>query len=103
MSILNSVISAYTSSAKTPWANLLIMSGSLEHSPTRFVISHNSPGHVAQFLLRSFLELRRVPKLIMEYSKILCMDVASLHFLDSFNYLPMSLNSMPKTFDVTCK
>jgi hypothetical protein len=36
-----------------------------------FVISHNSRGYDAQFLLRSFLELRWVPKLIMDGTKFL--------------------------------
>ena len=31
-----------------------------------YVISHNSRGYDAQFLLRRFLELRWVPKLIMD-------------------------------------
>jgi len=31
------------------------------------------------------------------------MVVEYLHFLDSLNYLPMSLKSMPKSFDLTCK
>jgi len=36
-------------------------------------------------------------------SKILSMVVEKLHFLDSFNYLPMSLKSVPKSFDLTCR
>jgi hypothetical protein len=39
----------------------------------------------------------------MEGSKILSMEVEHLHFLDSLNYLPMSLKSMPKSFDLTCR
>jgi len=31
------------------------------------------------------------------------MVVENLHFLDSLNNLPMSLKSMPKSFDLTCK
>jgi len=31
------------------------------------------------------------------------MVVENLHFLDSLNYLPMSLKSMPKSFELTCK
>jgi len=65
-----------------------------------YVISHNSRG---QFLLRRFLELRWEPKLIMDGSKIFSMVVENFHFLDSLNYLPMSLKSMPKSFDLTCK
>ena len=43
------------------------------------------------------------PKLIKDGSKILSIVVENFHFLDSFNYLPMSLKSMPKSFDLTCK
>jgi hypothetical protein len=39
----------------------------------------------------------------MEGSKILSMEVEHYHFLDSLNYLPMSLKSMPKSFDLTCR
>ena len=67
-----------------------------------YVISHNSRRYDAQVLLRMFLELRWVPKLIMDASKILSI-VQNLYFLDSLNYLPMSLRSMPKPFDLTCK
>jgi len=66
-----------------------------------YVISHNSRGYDAQFLLRRFVELRWEPKLIMDGSKILSMVVENFHFLDSLNYLPMSLKSMPKSFDLT--
>jgi hypothetical protein len=68
-----------------------------------YVISHNYGGYVTQFLLRSFLELGWEPKLIMDGSKILRMVVKNFHFLNLLNYLPMSLKSMPKSFDQTCK
>ena len=68
-----------------------------------YVISHNFRGYDPQFLLRKFLEPRWVPKLIMDGTKILSMVVENLQFLDSLNYLPMSLKSMPKSFDLTCK
>jgi len=68
-----------------------------------YVISHNTSGYDAQFVLRRFLELRWEPKLIMDGSKILSMVVENLHFLDSLNDLPMSLRNMPKSFDLKCK
>jgi hypothetical protein len=68
-----------------------------------FVMSHISRGYDAQFLLRSFLELRWVPKLIMDGTKILSMCVEHIDFLDSLNVLPMCLKSMPKSFELTCK
>jgi hypothetical protein len=54
-------------------------------------------------MLRKILELRWTPQLIMDGTKILSMIVENLHFLDSLNFLPMSLKSMPKSFDLTCK
>jgi hypothetical protein len=50
-----------------------------------------------QFLLR-FLEMRWVPKLIMDGTKILrCVE--HIYFLDSLNFLL----SMSKSFELTCK
>jgi len=80
-----------------------IISGSPDHFQIKFVISHNSRGCDAQFLLRSFLELRWVPQLIIEGSKILSICVEKLNFLDLLNFMPMSLKSMPKSFELTCK
>ena len=65
-----------------------------------YIISHNSRGYDAQFLLRKFLELRWKPELIKDGSKILSMVVENFCFLDSLNFLPMSLKSMPKSFDL---
>jgi hypothetical protein len=39
----------------------------------------------------------------MDGTKILNMVVENFHFLDSLNFLPMSLKSMPKSFGLTCK
>jgi hypothetical protein len=45
-----------------------------------YVISHNSRGYDAQFLLRRILELIWEPKLIMDGSKIVSTEVEHLHF-----------------------
>jgi len=39
----------------------------------------------------------------MDGSKIISMVVENVHYLDSLNYLPMFLKSVPKSFDLTCK
>jgi len=67
------------------------------------VISHNLRGYEAQFLLTSFLQLRLVQQLKIGGSNILSMFVKNLYFLDSLNYLPLSLKSMPKSFNLKCK
>ena len=100
MSIVNSVESVSTRSGKTPWANLSNILDYLDNSLTRFVISHNTRGYDTQFLLRRFLELKWEPKLIIDGSKIRSI-VENFQFLDSLNYLPMSLKSMPKSFDLS--
>jgi hypothetical protein len=65
--------------------------------------AENSRGYDRQLLLRRVLELKWVPQLVMDGVKILSMCVENLHFLDSVNDLPISLKSMPKSFDLTCK
>ena len=68
-----------------------------------YILSHNSCGYDAQFLLQKCLELRWTPQLIMDGTRIVSMVVENLHFLDSLNYLPMNLKSLPKSLDLTCK
>ena len=41
--------------------------------------------------------------MIMDGTKILSMPVENLNFLDSLNFMPMTLNSMLNSFDLTCK
>jgi hypothetical protein len=62
------------------------------------VISRNSRGYDAQFLLRQFLEQTHTPERIMDGCKIFRMRVENLTFLDSLHFLPMSLKNMPKSF-----
>ena len=63
-----------------------IISCSPDHSQT-IVISPNSRGYDTQFLLRKFLELSWTLELIMDGSKILCMIVEYMQFLDSLDFL----------------
>ena len=66
-----------------------------------YVVSHNSRGYDVQFLLRTFLEMRWTPQLIMDGTKILSMIVENLHFLILL-IVYLSLKSMPKSCDLTC-
>ena len=68
-----------------------------------YVILHNSYGYDAEFLLRRFLELRWVLELIMDCTKIPSMRVENLISIDSLSFLSISLKSMPKSFNLTCK
>ena len=73
-----------------------IISGCSDHLQIIFVLFHTTLVDTTQFLLRRFLELGWVPQLIMDGTKILSMSVENFHFLDYLNFIPMSLNSMPK-------
>jgi hypothetical protein len=42
-------------------------------------------------------------QLIMDGTKFLSMIVENMHFLDALIFLPKRLNSIPKSFDPTCK
>jgi len=88
------------------WQDLvgnIIIYGCPDNSRTRFMLFHTTHGYDAQFLLSRFLALRWAPQMIMNGSKILSMVVENPHFLDSLNYLPLSLRSMTKILDLTCK
>jgi len=50
-----------------------------------------------------FLELRWVPKLIMDGTKILSMSVENFCFLDSLNFMLIILKNTPKAFDLNAR
>ncbi|XP_043285730.1 uncharacterized protein [Venturia canescens] len=63
-------------------------------------IAHNARGFDSQFILRYLIEDQKtqMPTLIMRGTKIISMRVGKICFLDSLNYLPMSLSPLPKAF-----
>jgi hypothetical protein len=60
-----------------------------------FMLFHTTREYDAKFMLRSFLERRVVPQLLMVDSKILSRSVEYLHFLDWLNSMSMVLKSTP--------
>ena len=68
-----------------------------------YVISHNTCGYDAQILLRTFLELRWIPELKMDGSKIPSNACWESECSQVAQFLWMSLRSMPKSLDLTCK
>jgi len=54
-------------------------------------------------MLRTFLELRWTSELIKYGTKISSLIVKNLLFIDSLHFLPKGLNSVPKSFHLTCK
>ncbi|KAG8231307.1 hypothetical protein J437_LFUL006963 [Ladona fulva] len=62
-------------------------------------IAHNAKGYDGNFILRSILENTDwKPEVIMSGSKILSITFKGLRFIDSLNFLPMSLAKLPISF-----
>ncbi|KAG8176636.1 hypothetical protein JTE90_028618 [Oedothorax gibbosus] len=64
------------------------------------ILAHNLKGFYGQFNLKWLLENRYEPKVIRQGSKLMSVEVTPLQirFIDSFNFLPMGLSKLPKTF-----
>jgi hypothetical protein len=66
------------------------------------VIAHNLKGYDGQFILNYLVHTACIkPKVILNGSKILCMEVCGLRFIDSYNFLPCALAKMPVAFGLT--
>ncbi|GFU02937.1 DNA_pol_B_2 domain-containing protein [Trichonephila clavipes] len=63
-------------------------------------IAHNMKGFDGQFILRWMLEQGQCPRVIPNGSKIMCITLSalSIRIIDSFNFFPMPLSKLPKTF-----
>lgn len=67
------------------------------------VLAHNLKGFDGQFILRWLLEKGHTPTVIPQGSKLMCIQFTTLQmtFIDSFNFLPMALSKLPKTFGLS--
>jgi hypothetical protein len=66
------------------------------------VIAHNFKGYGDQFLLNYLVHTACIkPKVILNDSKILCMEVCGLDFIDFHDFLPCVLAFMPATFGLS--
>jgi hypothetical protein len=66
------------------------------------VIAHNFKGYDGQFILNYLVRTACIkPKDILNGSKILCMEVCGLKFIDSYNFLPCALAKIPAAFGLT--
>jgi hypothetical protein len=66
------------------------------------VIAHNFKGYDGQFILNYLVHTACIkPSVILNGSKILCLEVAGIKFIDSFNFLPFALAKMPAAFGLT--
>ncbi|GFT14925.1 uncharacterized protein TNCV_3483701 [Trichonephila clavipes] len=63
-------------------------------------IAHNMKGFDGQFILRWMLEQGQCPRVIPNGSKIMCITLSalSIRIIDSFNFFPMPLSKLPKTY-----
>ncbi|XP_033221216.1 uncharacterized protein LOC117175616 [Belonocnema kinseyi] len=67
-------------------------------------IAHNAKGSDLQFILRYLVEgkgTRIRPKVILNGTKIMLMQVGECKFVDSLNYMPRPLSALPKEFGLT--
>jgi hypothetical protein len=67
-------------------------------------IAHNLKGFDGVFILKTFLENGIIPEVICKGQKLLEIRVShvDLRFIDSFNFLPMSLAKLPEAFALGC-
>jgi hypothetical protein len=61
-------------------------------------IAHNARPYDLMVILDYAVKSGWLPDLILNGAKILCMKMEHVIFLDSLNFLPMSLRSLPKAF-----
>ena len=67
-------------------------------------IAHNAQGFDAQFILKYFVErtdMRDKVSVILNGSKIISMKILHLKFIDSLNYMHMSLSALPKAYGLS--
>ncbi|XP_057322371.1 uncharacterized protein LOC130676747 [Microplitis mediator] len=86
---------------KNPVEELIKLSLQTYNGFTKVIcIAHNAGSFDGQFILRCMLERNkaRLPKLILNGTKIIVMTLGNTIFLDSLNYLHMPLRNLPKTF-----
>ena len=62
------------------------------------VVAHNFKGYDSYFILDYLYKESSTPKQIANGAKILSVDIPNVKFIDSLNFIPMSLSSFPKTF-----
>jgi hypothetical protein len=60
------------------------------------VIAHNFKGYNGQFILNYLVHTACIKhKMILKGSKVLCMEVCGLKFIDSYNFLPVPSPNYP--------
>jgi hypothetical protein len=66
------------------------------------VIAHNFKGYDGQFILNYLVHTASIkPSVILNGSKILCLEIGGIKFIDSYNFLPFALAKMPSAFGLS--
>ncbi|XP_046397765.1 uncharacterized protein LOC124164478 [Ischnura elegans] len=66
------------------------------------VVAHNMKGYDGQFILSHMTsKLNWKPSVLMTGTKIISMQIDNLKFIDSLNFMPMSLAKLPKAFGLS--
>jgi hypothetical protein len=66
------------------------------------VIAHNFKGYDGQFILNYLVHRACIkPSVILNGTKILCLEVCDIKFIDSYNFLPFALAKMPSAFGLS--
>jgi hypothetical protein len=66
------------------------------------VIAHNFKGYDGQFISNYLVHTACIkPFAILNGTKILCLEVCGIKFIDSYNFLPFALAKMPSAFSLT--
>jgi hypothetical protein len=66
-------------------------------------IAHNARGYGAQFIIQRAILLKWKPDLILNGSKIMCMRMEHLLFIDSVSFLPMASRKLPEAFQLSAR
>jgi hypothetical protein len=66
------------------------------------VIAHNFKGYDGKFILNYLVHTTYIkPSVILNRTKILCLEVCGIKFIDSYNFLPCALAKMPAAFGLS--
>jgi hypothetical protein len=66
------------------------------------VIAHNFKGYDGQFISNYLVHTACTkPSVILNRTKILCLEVCGIKFIDSYKFLPFALSKMPAAFGLT--
>ena len=67
-------------------------------------LAHNFKSYDSSFIIEWILEkitaFDDIPKVLMNGSKIFCLDFRNIRLIDSLSFLPMPLEKFSKTFEI---